>query len=477
MPFSEIRILRKPLLIKGVAIALFLAGYATELYAHTTNGRFVYATASPDKRWTEYPTRAMVDLSDYVPTKDLELSTYGGLKADPRKSTGFFRTEKVGERWWLIDPTGCKYINVGVVAVSVLGTSETSTTAMKERFHTKDAWATATIKQLRDNGFNGTGAWSDDAVLRATEKPIVYTPIWNFMSEYGKKRGGMYQESGHMGYPKGCIFVFDPEFPAFCDEYARTHVYSLKNDPWLLGHFSDNEIPFYYKALDNYLALPKQDPGRNAAENWIAQRRSERKSSEVITQNDRQDFLGFMADKYFSITSAAIRKYDPNHMVIGARFYGYELCVAPLFQAVGKHLDVVSINYYNEWTPDLRRMQHWADWSQKPFIITEWYAKGMDSGYANMSGAGWTVSTQRDRGLFYQNFTLSLLESGACVGWHWFKYTDNDPNDKSADPSNTDSNKGIVSLRFDPYEPLLSSMRELNTQVYSLADYFDRKKP
>jgi len=121
-------------------------------------------------------------------------------------------------------------------------------------------------------------------------------------------------------------------------------------------------------------------------------------------------------------------------------------------------------------------MKRWTEWSGKPFLITEWYAKGMDSGYSNLSGAGWTVKTQRDRGLFYQNFTLGLLESGDCVGWHWFKYMDNDPADLSTDPSNRNSNKGIVTIRFAPYAPLLEAMKELNSQVYSLAEHFDGRK-
>ena len=45
----------------------------------------------------------------------------------------------------------------------------------------------------------------------------------------------------------------------------------------------------------------------------------------------------------------------------------------------------------------------------------------------------------------------------------------------AADPSNIDSNKGIVSLALEPYKPLMQAMSELNHQVYSLADYFDKR--
>jgi hypothetical protein len=85
------------------------------------------------------------------------------------------------------------------------------------------------------------------------------------------------------------------------------------------------------------------------------------------------------------------------------------------------------------------------------------------------------VRTQTDRGRFYENFVLALLESQVCVGWHWFKYADNDPADAKADPSNTDSNKGIVSNRYEPYAPLVTSMERINTRVYALAEYFDAK--
>ena len=90
-----------------------------------------------------------------------------------------------------------------------------------------------------------------------------------------------------------------------------------------------------------------------------------------------------------------------------------------------------------------------------------------------MNLKNWIVQTQRDRGYFYQNFTIALLESKTCVGWHWFKYQDNDPNDKTSDPSNVDANKGIVNNAFVPYLPLLEEMNALNQHVYGIADYFD----
>jgi hypothetical protein len=89
---------------------------------------------------------------------------------------------------------------------------------------------------------------------------------------------------------------------------------------------------------------------------------------------------------------------------------------------------------------------------------------------ANTTGWGWLVKTQPERGDFYQTFTRGLLADPNCVGWHWFKYMDNDPTDTTMDPSNLDSNKGVVSMVYEPYQDLLSAMKVMNAYVYPLAD-------
>jgi hypothetical protein len=111
---------------------------------------------------------------------------------------------------------------------------------------------------------------------------------------------------------------------------------------------------------------------------------------------------------------------------------------------------------------------------KKPVMVTEFYAKGEDSGFANTTGAGWLVPTQKDRALFYQNFLISMLESKVCVGWDWFKYMDNDPEDLTTDPSNRDSNKGMVKIDYEVYGELVEGMREFNREVYGLVDHLDR---
>ena len=175
--------------------------------------------------------------------------------------------EKLGDRWWGVDPEGYRYINVALNSIS-RGKSERNEKALAEKYVSPEKWITETISMLQDNGFNCAGSWSDyKAIIEAnkkSDKPFAYTINWNFMSSYGRERGGTYQQPGHTGYPNDAIFVFDPEFEIFCDRHAK-QLLETKDDPNLFGHFSDNEMPFKLKALDNYLGLPETDPGHKAA--------------------------------------------------------------------------------------------------------------------------------------------------------------------------------------------------------------------
>jgi hypothetical protein len=432
----------------------------------------VEATSKPGQEWKSMPTETLdtLPVAANLPA-DSGLSTYGGQKSRKEKATGFFHTAKIDGRWWLVDPEGCLFINKGVNSVNMIPTPGAQA-ALEQKFGSVGKWAENTTSMMQDYGFNGFGAWSDTERLQSVAKPIVYTRIWNFMSAYGERRGGTYQQSGHIGYPEDCIFVFDPDFEKFCDEYAR-QLTAQKDDPWLLGHFSDNEMPLRRHVLAGYLALPETDPGHQAAIQWLRERYGRDAGVNDVTEQDRQDFLGVVAERYFRIVSQAIKKHDPNHLYLGCRFNGQVLRCLEVFRAARPYVDVVSVNYYRVWTPVSDDLARWERHAGKPILITEWYAKGVDSGMANTSGAGWLVKTQGDRGKFYENFTLGLLQSKACVGWHWFRYIDNDPEDKTVDPSNIDSNKGLVNNRYVPYQPLLDSMKRLNQRAYGLITRFD----
>ena len=434
----------------------------------------VQTKRQPSDHWTDFSTLTLDGLPAAATAKvDNGTGTYGGLTTRTAKPTGFFYATQADGRWWLVDPQGGLFIDKAMVAVTPLKTPGAES-AFKSNFGDEKHWAEQTAALLHDTGFNGTGAWSQNEVLRQAPHPLVYTNILNFMGDYGKKRGGTYQQPGHLGYPKDCIFVFDPEFETFCDQEAQK-LETTKNDPWLLGHFSDNELPFRRECLANYLSFPEDDPGHRAALDWLRQRHGSDAGAKDITDDDGKAFLGVVVGRYYRIVSQAIKRHDPNHLYLGSRITGRALGYPEVFTAGGPYIDVISVNYYWAWSPEPDKLSMWTERSGKPVLITEWYAKAEDSGMGNTGGAGWIVKTQADRGAFYQNFTLGLLRSKTCVGWQWFKYIDNDPANTKADPSNRDSNKGILNDRYEPYPPLIEAMKALNERAYTLEDYFARQ--
>ena len=435
----------------------------------------VRSRRKPADEWKEYPTRTLDRVAGFKPgTRSIALDQYGGRADRKEKATGFFHAKKLGARWYVVDPEGHPYLQAGVCSVS-RGSSDVNRAALAERFGTPEKWAAATTDLLRENGFTASGGWSDVDLLRGAPHPIVYCAMSNFMGDFGRAKKLVHQQPGHLGYPQDCIPVFHPEFEAACDRTARP-LAARKDDPWLFGHFSDNELPSPADLLDRHLKLDAADPnfapGLHAVRQWLRERKSTDPAE--IGESDRAAFRGFVFDRYFALTTAAIRKYDPNHLCLGPRMHGPFQKSAAIMAAAGKHLDVLAVNVYNYWTPPADLMEMWEREAGKPFIVTEWYVKADDAGFKNTTGAGWIVPTQRDRAAFYQHFTLALLESRACAGWHWFKYMDNDPNDPRTDPSNRDSNKGMVTIRYEPYREFVAGMKALNRDLYALADHFDR---
>lgn len=460
----------------GVAIfrrpmqAAFLVIAALWTVAPTKADPGVEAATKPGKPFVVQPTRTLADLPS-LPV-DGPLDRFGGLVSQPARASGFFRLERIEGRWWLIDPDGGRFISRGMNSVAMVPTKG-GREALQKRFFDKNGWAAATSRLLHESGFNTTGAWSDHELLQGVEPPLAACRLWSFMSSYGKKRGGTTMQAGHVGYPNDCPFIFDSEFPTFCREHAR-QLADGKDDPWLLGHFSDNEMPWSRKLLEKYLELPESDPGHRAAKAWLADRRRG-KAAAKVTDAERIAFLEYAIDTYLGIVADAIRAQDPNHLFLGVRLHEPVFDLPEVYRAAGRHCDLVSVNYYRAWTPDREQMAMWAREAEKPFMVTEHYAKGVDSGMGNTGGAGWLVKTQQDRGRFYQNFALGLLESRHCVGWHWHRYADNDPDDKKVDPSNRDSNKGIVSARYEPWQPLLAEMKPLNERVYGIIAVLDAR--
>ena len=420
--------------------------------------------------WKNFPSHTIESISDFKPTKQLSINKYGGDLNNKTTATGFFTTKKINNRSWVIDPDGNYFYNIAINGVR-LGKSPDNEAAFAKKFGTNQKWIAESKKIFDENGFNTTGSWSDVETIiqynKENPRPIVYSTQLSLLGSYAQNQK---KKNTQANYPV-LAYVFDNGFKIWCDKKNESLVASNK-DQHLFGHFSDNELPFQDNLIVQFLAINnQQDPAYQSVIKWIAEKKID---TTKITKEQRDLFSGYVAEWYYQTVAQSIKKFDPNHLYIGSRLHAAAKNNPYVLNAAELYCDIISLNYYGNWELTDKHNQQWAA-MKKPFIITEFYTKAVDSKMDNITGAGWLVKTQEERGIHYQNFCINLLQNHNCVGWHWFRYQDNDPNDPSADPSNKDANKGIVNTFYELYNPLLKRMKSLNENVYQLIKYIDKK--
>ena len=458
-----------------------------EEYSLSVDSANAADTDGYNTKYTTKPTRLISTLKGYkASTAEVaKYDEYGGLMDDSMKqeATGFFYVKKIGDRWWNIDPLGYPMFRVSVTSVST--GSPLQKERLLEKYGSIDKWAQATNDRFRELGFNSFGGFTSIESFANTENVLTLTKNLGVMSGYTSKISTNISDSGSTKITGGLIPSFDPDFATYAESNISSSVAKYADSPDVYGWMSDNELQFGATALDNALDF---DPANatfaySYAAAWTFMYLKTGKadvSTADVTDELRDEFVAMLADKYFSVVVPLIKKYDPNHMYIGCRFHGSIIKDEYFMRVAGYWCDAITYNYYRAWTPDFEDIANMIKWAGKPLVVTEFYAKGMDvwekdNRLTNKSGAGWTVRTQEDRGRFYQNFGLALLECKDCVGFDWFKYIDNDPENLKADLSNRNANKGVVDNYGNEYTELTKYMQELNHQKYNLIQFFDER--
>lgn len=424
----------------------------------------------PGGKWQAHATRTLAGLDAYSATSAPAVDRWGGRLDQPAaNATGLFRTEQIGDRWWLITPEGHRFWNIGINAVRVPRGAATSTSA----------FATQVARDLRELGFNGTGNFSASELHTAAD-PLPWTIRLNVISSFAQAHHQTYPTSGHTGFTEQCFPVFHPDFPAWAREQVKI-LAATANDPSVLGIFTDNELQCSVDLLDRHLRLPASDPylgpGRAAALAWL-QARGRSADPKQLTKEDRYAFIAYLFETYLRIVHDAIRAVDPHHLILGPRFNVHrgQFDNPAFWRAVGPWLDVAAVNYYSEWGPQRDQIQAWSEAMQRPVMLTEWYAKAMDAPkLANTNGAGWVVHTQADRAKYYQHFALAAFETPALVGFHYFKFADDDADSVALDSAGG-ANKGMFKADGTPWPELQAAAREVNRQLYPLLDFFDARR-
>ena len=458
------------------------------------------------------------DLARHPPAKDRD--RYGGWKAGPKlDATGWFRTERVDGKWWLVTPDGRLFFSMGVDCVGhwtktivekrdewfdwlpdadgpfgvhygrfdhvhrgpvKKGRLFGFYSANLQRKYGKDwgeAWREMVWKRLPSWGFNTIANWSQPDTFDGPIPDMISVGI-----------GGKHARvSSGSDYWSRMHDVFDPQFALDVEKAVNGAAHLWKGKPHCLGIFVDNELSWGHERnfglAVGALNCKADQPSKKAILSDLREKygtieklNAAWKTSwtdwdemgakpaapklETATDACKADLDAFIRRfslRYFTPIRDAIRKTSPHHLYLGCRFaWGNQTS----YKAAAEVCDVVSYNIYRE-TVETEDYGFTSDLG-KPCIIGEFHFGALDRG---MFHTGLVKATdQADRARKYVAYVRSVADMPAFVGCHWFQFVDEPITGRWFDGENY--NIGFLTVVDQPYPELVAAARQVHAEVY-----------
>ncbi len=443
------------------------------------------------------------------------VDAFGGVDGRTHSAaTGFFRVDKSNGRWSLVTPEGHRFFSLGVDEVTssnptrIAGRSPMfqglpAASDPLARYYVPDPgeptsfdfgaadlerglgpdwrprWRAAVLRRLRAWGFNTLGNWSEAGTIDEATMPYV-----TFYDFEGASAG--IAMAGGRSLPD----PFDRRFLAVADGAARSMTASRRDDPFLIGYFSGNELP--WGRADRWeegiaarvLLLGPDSPAKQAMVDGLRARYGSSSAfssawgiptlatwADVLARpvalppsptpsarRDGVEFQGRFADLYFRTVAQAIKRQDPHHLYLGARFASF----APeIVEACAKWCDVLSFNVYGRSPQEAA-----AAWRRfdRPVLIGEFHFGSADRGPAWPGMVD--VGGETERGPAYAAYLSAAVQDADIVGCHWFRYADEPLTGRPYDGEN--GHIGLVGVTDIPFGGFVAAVAAANRRTLSI---------
>jgi len=404
---------------------------------------------------------------------------YGGLRIAQFETTGFFRLENLGDRWFLVTPEGHPFYLLALNGVTPwYGDYKKNSyeTKYKKRFR---IWANVAIDRVNWLGFNAVAhKTTEDCIRQMMQGNVWKMPFTVLVPFIGEEA----MEGGEYPYPD----VFAEGFVEFADSLAKQYCNHLKDEPYLVGYFLGNELDFqlYWKGEISWRSrwlkkLLKQQAGSPARKQlaalfvkmfgtvdkfnkefegtgvrftsfdeigfkqiWPAFKKGSPQAVKIMKM-----YNALIAKRFYKLTSEAIRKYDKNHLILGTRFAND--AEVQVLKATRDFTDVVSFNRYEKEVPTAL-YEKMSQNTGRPLFHTEFsfLEQGRNGAYPG-------VPDQETRGRYYADFLSKIVEDGRVIGFGWHQMIE----------PKEDRNFGLFDIHDEPYYNAIKHVMEANRMI------------
>lgn len=429
---------------------------------------------------------------------------YGGsLQNKVDDGTGFFRTQKQNNRWYLVDPTGHLFFSLGMDCVGIPAdgrvkglekwfdwlpddTSEYYRSIGDQQLISfpkinlervfgddwLDSWCSMILNQLGNTGVNTIGNWSDPLIKQAHALPYV-----SMLPEFPDTHHHIFRD-----FPD----VFSSEF----EQSACLSAEGLKkdrDDPWMIGYFLRNEPSWAFVDGLNLGIEVLRDSVLSATKvKLIEELRMQYLSIEALNeswgssfvdfteiehpiidftnyteqaQKDLRHFSSKMIACYAKVPAEACRNVDPNHLILGMRWAWLS---DPDIVSGWQAFDVFSINCYAE-DPTNAINQVTKYGVDLPVMIGEFHHGATDRGPTATGLEG--VENQEMRGQAFRHYAEAVATNPMGIGCHYFQCYDQFILGR---PDGENYNIGLFDICNQIYPELARSIRACSEELITI---------
>lgn len=415
---------------------------------------------------------------------------FGGTLAVTSEASGFFRLQRMDDRWWFITPQGHGFLSVACN-------------------HLEASFLRASYNHEH---------WRDVAQHRGrfTEMCVEDARSWNMTAlgygeSYDPPQFPYVRRLNLPGLstwrPEG-VFPdpFEPDFEQTARDEARRACETVQNDPFLLGYLLPDclEWPQLGRAskrrnlnwIDDLKARDGRSAGKRAYVALMRTRYAELADFNAVysTNFNRWDelwgasewvygvpnrpdtaraddnaFLELLAQRYYSVACHAVRAFDSNHLILGETFEGNRGVPDALLSVAGGEFDALCVQFYGNWKDQIELLNTWHEATGLPVLLA-------DSCFSCTSPAmphtcGPRLSDHKARADAFERYARQALACPFVVGWHWCGYIDG-----SLELEARQQHQGLKDAWGEPHEPLCSRVREVFADLYEMHLHADQSQ-